>query len=254
MEASTMSLSKYVTLIVLVFGLFTQTVAFASKDGFAPVSGFARSFIMGSEISNATITIVETGEKIKTDNHGKFGPFDYPIGKPITLVIEKWGYHTTQSATVIVPAEGLTGPYNNITFQVPSSESYYLLSTIVGAKEDPESCHVAVTITAYHKNMDDDPQGEKDATITLARRTENKPFYFDIFRSGPLKGKTNPFTKGLTQTSDDGGLLIFNLPPQDKPYTITATKPGVLFTESQFLCRKGMFINISPPRGPMALQ
>ncbi len=250
-----MSLSKFITLILFALALLTQTAAFASKEGYAPVSGFARSFIMGSEISNATITIVETGEKIKTDDHGKFGPFDYPIGKPITLVLEKWDYHTTQSATIIVPPEGLTGPYNNITFQVPSREAYFLLSTIVGAKENPDACHVAVTITAYHKNMDDDPQGEADATVSLsAPHPEQSPFYFDIFQSGPLKGKTNPFTKGLTKTSDDGGVLLFNLPPQDKPYVISATKPGVLFTESQFLCRKGMFINISPPRGPMALK
>lgn len=246
--------SKFLTIILCLFALLTQTSAFANKEGYAPVSGFARSFIMGSEIANATITIVETGEKTKTDNHGKFGPIDYPIGKPITLVIEKWGYHTTQSATVIVPPEGLTGPYNNITFQVPSVESYYLLSTIVGATENPQACHVAVTITAYHKNMDDDPQGEEGATVSLAAHPEQPPFYFDIFRSGPLKGKTNPFTKGLTSTSEDGGLLIFNVAPQDKPYVITATKPGVLFTESQFLCRKGMFINVSPPTGPMALK
>lgn len=249
-----MKLSKFLAVISFATILFIQPAAYASKEGFAPVSGFARSFIMGSEIANATITIVETGQKIYTDNHGKFGPIDYPIGKPITLMLEKWGYHTTQSGTIIVPPEGLTGPYNNITFQVPSSESYYLLSTIVGASEDANACHVAVTITAYHKNMDDDPQGEEGATVNISTRTDQPPFYFDIFRSGPLKGKTNPFTKGLTRTSEDGGVLIFNLPPQDKPYTVTATKAGTLFTEAQFLCRKGVFVNISPPRGPMALK
>lgn len=249
-----MSLSKFITALLFTLVLLFQASAYASKPGYAPVSGFARSFIMGSEIDNATITIVETGEKIKTDYHGKFGPFDYPIGKPITLVIEKWDYHTTQSATIIVPPEGLTGPYNNITFQVPSREAYYLLSTIVGANEDPNACHVATTITAYHKNMDDIPQGEENAIINVVGHPDQQPFYFDIFHSGPLKGKTNPFTKGLTQTSEDGGVLIFNLPPQDKPYTITATKGGKIFTETQFLCRKGMFINLSPPQGPMALK
>lgn len=237
--------------------IFLMTVianAFASKEGFAPVSGFARSFIMGTEIADATITILETGEKIKTDHHGKFGPFDYPIGKPITLMLEKWGYHATQSATIIVPREGLTGPYNNITFQVPSTEAYFLLSAIVGAKEDPNACHIATTITAYHKNMDDDPQGEENAVVSLSGHLDQPVFYFDIFSSGPLKGKTNPFTKGLTATSEDGGLLIFNLPPREKPYVMTAAKPGVLFTETQFLCRKGAFINISPPQGPMALR
>jgi len=170
------------------------------------------------------------------------------------LVLEKSGYHTTQSVTTIVPPEGLSGPYNNITFQVPSREAYYLLSAIVGANEDPNACHIAATITAYHKNMDDIPQGEEAATIKVIGNRDRAPFYFDIFHSGPLKGKTNPFTKGLTQTSEDGGVLIFNLPPQDKPYILTATKAGKMFTEVQFLCRKGMFINLSPPQGPMALE
>src|SRR3990167_10817024 len=120
MEANIVSLSKFLALFLFALALLTQSTAYASKEGYAPVSGFARSFILGSEIANAAITIVETGEKITTDNHGKFGPIDYPIGKPITLMLQKWGYHTTQSATVIVPPEGLTWPYNNITFQVPS--------------------------------------------------------------------------------------------------------------------------------------
>lgn len=245
---------KHLFILFLLYSLLNGVNCYAGRPGFAPVSGFARSFIMGSEIGNANITIVETGKIIKTDNHGKFGPFDYPVGKPITLMLVKSGYHTTQSATVVVPPEGLTGPYNNITFQVPSSEAYYLLSTVVGAKEDPNACHVAATITAYHKNMDDDPQGEADATVSLRGYTEQPTFYFDIFQSGPLKGKTNPFTKGLTKTTEDGGLLIFNLPPQEKPYVMTASKAGVMFTEIQFLCRKGMFVNISPPQGPMAVQ
>ena len=102
--------------------------------------------------------------------------------------------------------------------------------------------------------MNDDPQGEVGATVTINGRRVDKPFYFDIFKSGPLKDKTNPFVKGLTSTSEDGGLLIFNLPPQGKPYIISAEKPGVMFTQAQFVCRKGMFINLSPPLGPMALK
>jgi len=244
-----MEFRKVLAIATLTFT--TQTIAMVQT---APVSGFARSFIMGTEIANATITILETGEKIKTDKHGKFGPINYPIGKPITLQLEKWEYRTTQTGTFIVPKEGLNGPYNNITFQVPSIESYYLLSAIVGASEDPNSCHVAATITAYHKTLDDDPQGEADATVTLSARLPAPAFYFDIFQSGPLKGKTNPFTKGLKKTSEDGGLLIFNLPPQDRLYTISAEKAGVMFTQAQFWCRKGAFINLSPPQGPMVLK
>ncbi|RDI36461.1 carboxypeptidase regulatory-like domain-containing protein [Aquicella lusitana] len=229
---------------------------FAANNGTAPVSGFARSFILGTPLSDATITILETGEKIKTDKQGHFGPIQYPVGKSITLVFEKFGYKTTQSGTVIVPPAGLTGPYDNITFQIPSIETYYLLAGIVGAKIDENSCHVTSTIIAYHKTLDDIPQGEAGAKVTLTPYVNETPFYFDIFKNvpGPLKDKTNPFTKGLTETSEDGGVAFFNLPPRDEPYTISAVKSGVVFTEAQFLCRKGAFINISPPRGPMALK
>ena len=57
----------------------------------------------------------------------------------------------------------------------------------------------------------------------------------------------------LTLLALDAFSARFNLPPRDEPYTITAVKEGVSFTEAQFICRKGAFINVSPPRGPMAL-
>jgi hypothetical protein len=219
----------------------------------APVSGFARSFILDRPIPHAVITILETGKKIMTDERGSFGPFQYPVGQPITLQLEKFEYKTTQTATVIVPPEGLTSPLNNMTFQVPSIESYYLLATVVGAKEDENFCHLAATITAFHKTMEDCPQGEIGATVSISPSVNETPFYFDVFRSGPLKDKTNPFTKNLTQTSEDGGVLIFNVPPSDKPYTITARKNGIVFSQATFTCQKGVFINVSPPLGPMAL-
>ena len=240
---------------IFLFFLFTifSTFCFAkSNENKAPISGFAQEFIFDTPLSDATITILETGQQIKTDKAGHFGPFDYPIGKPITLIFEKWNYKTTQSATIIVPPEGLTGPYDNITFQVPSIETYYLLASIVGAKIDEESCHLTTTITAYHKTMEDVPQGEPNANIILFPYVNEIPFYFDIFKSGPLKGKTNPFTRDLTQTSEDGGVALFNLPASELPYTISAAKAGIIFTQATFICRKGMFINISPPRGPMA--
>lgn len=242
------------------YRIFTSCIAAAliaapcyAKEDFAPVSGFARSFILGTELSGATITVLETGLKIKTDNHGHFGPFLHPVGKPITLLFEKWGYKTTQSGTQIVPREGLTGPHDNITFQIPSLETYYLLAAIVGADFDENSCHVVATITANGKTLDDDEQGEPEAKVTLTPFVNETPFYFDIFKDGPLKGKTNPFTKGLTLTTKDGGIGFYNLPPRDEPYTLSAEKNGVAFTQAQFICRKDVFINISPPRGPMAL-
>lgn len=224
-----------------------------AKPTTAPVSGFARSFVLGKKIANATITILENGHKLYTDKNGNFGPFQYPIGKPITLQFEKWGYKTTQTATIIVPPEGLTGAYDNITFQVPSIVTYHALAKIIGAPIDDNSCHVTTTITAYHKTLDDYPQGISDTVVTIKPAMEVTPFYFDIFTTGILKGKTNPFTRGLVKTSEDGGVAFFNLPPSDQLYVISVTKKGMRFSEAKFLCKKGAFINISPPNGPTEL-
>lgn len=238
--------------VVLASLLFASQLACASDDIMAPISGFAREFILGTAITNATVTVLETGQKIVTDNHGNFGPFPYPVGKPITLTIEKWGYKTTQTGTIEVPPEGLNGPHNNITFQVASLPTYYLLNAIIGGKMDENKCHLVTTVLAYGKTMDDDPQGEVQAKVRITPAVDEIPFYFDVFKDGPLKGKTNPFTKGLTATSEDGGVGYYNLPPSDQPYSITAEKDGVTFTTAKFICRKDTLINISPPQGPMA--
>lgn len=216
----------------------------------APVSGFARSFIFSSPIEGGVVTINETGQTFTTDSQGHFGPIEYPIGKPITLTFSKWGYKTTQSATIIVPKEGLTSRYTNITFQVPSIQTFYILSKIIGAKVNDEDCHLTTTITRYHKTMDDIPQGLPGARLVVSPPVQTKPFYFDIYRSGPLADKTDPFTKGLTETSEDGGAAIFNLPARAEPYLLTAEKHGVKFSKVLFLCKKGVFINLSPPQGP----
>lgn len=221
-----------------------------AEPGMAPVSGFARSFIFGSPLSGATITINETGKTFTTNEEGKFGPFNYPIGKPITLTLTKWGYKTTQSATLILPPEGANGRYNNLTFQVPSVQTFYLLSKVLGATVDDESCHLTATITKFHKTMDDIPQGMPGAEIVVSPQGHEKPFYFDIITQGPLTNKTYPFRNQLTQTSDDGGVAIFNLAPRQQPYTITAKKPGVKFSKVLITCKKGAFINLSPPQGP----
>ena len=48
----------------------------------APVAGFAQSFLLGMQLGDAKITILETGEKFRTDKTGHFGPFQYPVGEP----------------------------------------------------------------------------------------------------------------------------------------------------------------------------
>ncbi len=239
----------------IILGSSLSAAAYAeAKAELAPVAGYSQSFLMGTRLANGTVTVLETGEKFRTGRRGHFGPINYPVGKPITLQFEKWGYKTTQSATIVVPRDGLTDPYHNVTFQIPSVESYYLLAKIVGATIAENSCHVTATITAFHKTMEDVPQGEEGAVVTLTPAISQQAFYFDIYQSGPLKGKTNPFTHGLTQTSEDGGVAFFNLPPRDEPYVMSAIKAGVKFSKVSFLCKKDGFVNLSPPIGPMVIR
>lgn len=194
----------------------------------ALVSGFARSFISGQPICNATITILENQKlKFTTDASGKFGPFEWPIGQPITLVCEKtgsfWsGYKTTQTATLIVPPEGINNEdyLKNVSFQVPSNMAYKLLSLTMGISENTEACQIAATITPPNTTMDDIPQGIEGVKVTLTPGI-HEPFYFGMF---PVIHKTNPCIRTLSSTSLDGGVAFPNVPPGD--YTLEATKEG----------------------------
>ena len=248
------ALSKLSLVLMTASLLSMGSLPVAAANETAPIAGFAQSFLLGTRLANAKVTVLETGQEFYTDKVGHFGPFDYPVGKPITLQLEKWSYKTTRTSTVIVPPGGQTGPFENITFQVPSIITYYLLANIVGATIDDNSCHVTATVTAYHKLLHDIPQGMPGATVTIKPAVDENPFYFDLYKSGPFKGKTNPFTRKLAKTSEDGGVAFFNLPPSDKPYVMTAKKDGVKFTETLFMCEKGAFINISPPKGPMEMK
>ncbi|KTD43189.1 hypothetical protein [Legionella parisiensis] len=223
----------------------------------ALVSGFARSFISGQPIADATITVLENNNlKFKTDSSGKFGPFEWPVGEPITLVFEKpgsfWsGYKTVQTATLIVPPEGIHDEnfLKNISFQVPSNVAYQFLSFAMGETEDPKACQIAATITPPNTTMDDIPQGVEGVTVSLSPKVDAKTFYFGIF---PFIHKTNPFIKTLKATSLDGGVAFLNVPPGD--YIMKAEKGNIPFSEVKIKAREGMIVNASPPQGPTMLQ
>ncbi len=227
------------------------------KEGYALVSGFARSFISGAPIADATITALENAQiRLQTDANGQFGPIEWPIGEAITLVCEKsgsfWsGYKTTQTPTFIVPPEGIndSNMLKNISFQVPSNMAYRLLSIAMGISEDPECCQIAATITPPHTTMDNIPQGVEGVTASLSPCVNSRPYYFSMF---PLLHKTNPFIRSLNATSLDGGVAFTNVPPGD--YILTAEKNNIPFSTVHIKARKGVVINASPPNGPTMLQ
>ncbi|STX51005.1 Uncharacterised protein [Legionella busanensis] len=221
------------------------------------ISGFARSFLSEKPIADATITVLEDENlKFKTDSKGLFGPFEWPVGQPLTLVFEKpgtfWsGYKTTQTATLIVPPEGInnTNFLKNISFQVPSNIAYKFFSLAMGIKEDPNACQIAATITPPNKTLDDLPQGIEGVTVTLSPAINAKPFYFGIL---PITQKTNPFSRKLTATSLDGGIAFPNIPPGN--YILEAQKDGITFSKVNIKARNGILVNASPPFGPTMLQ
>ncbi|BCA96273.1 hypothetical protein TUM19329_26340 [Legionella antarctica] len=227
------------------------------KIGVTKVSGVVLSFLSGERISGGRITAIEDeGLELCTDSDGKFGPFEWPIGEPITLVFEKtgslWsGYRTTQSATLIVPPEGINDDnyLKNITFQVPSHLACKFLSWAMGVTEDTQACQIAATITPPNTTMDDIPQGVADVEVTLSPKVSNKPFYFGIF---PIIHKTNPFIRTLEATSLDGGVAFLNVPEGE--YTLEAKKRDVIFSAIKIKARKGVLVNASPPNGPTMLQ
>ncbi|WP_454782209.1 carboxypeptidase regulatory-like domain-containing protein [Legionella sp. WA2022007384] len=223
----------------------------------ALVSGFARSFISGWPIADATITVLENEKlKFKTDSSGRFGPFEWPVGEPITLVFEKpgsfWtGYKTIQTATLIVPPEGINNEnfLKNISFQVPSIMAYQFLSYAMWKTEDPHTCQIAATVTPPNTTMDDIPQGVEGVTVSLSPKVNAETFYFGIF---PIVHKTNPFIHKLKSTSLDGGVAFINVPPGD--YIMEAKKDNIPFSKVAIKARKGMIVNASPPLGPTMLE
>ncbi len=218
----------------------------------ALVSGFARSFVSGNAISGGLVWPLGAKEKgVYTDSEGKFS-IEWPIGQPITLVFEKpgsyWtGYKTTQSATLIVPPEGINDKnyLKNVSFQVPSEMAYSFIQWATGFTPTPGKGHVAATVTPPNMTLDDIPQGVEGVKVRLSPAVESTPFYFGIF---PLTHKTNPFDRSLTSTSLDGGILFANVPPGE--YELYAEKEGYVFSSVHINVRADVLINASPPNGP----
>lgn len=61
-------------------------------------------------LADAKITWLETGKVTHTGPDGRFS-FDCPVGSRVTFLFEKFGYHTTQSATLVVPPGGISGRF-----------------------------------------------------------------------------------------------------------------------------------------------
>lgn len=207
----------------------------------ASVQGDAIPFDNGPDgrIAGAEVSILEFPEKkLTTGADGKFVFADLPVGADITLVMTHPDYHPIQTATHVLPDEGL----ERVTFQAVTHAIYEALAAIVDVVPDEAKyCQMVTTVTRVGKSIYDvGAHGEAGVTVTLdpPLPAENGPVYFNA--------SVIP-EKGLVETSEDGGVLYVQVPPGE--YVWTAEKDGATFRALHMKCRAGFLINASPPWG-----
>lgn len=190
-------------------------------------------------IEGAEVGVLEFPDlRVVTAADGHFKFEGLPVGADITLTMQHPDYHPIQTGTHVVPAEGL----QRITFQAVTHAIYDALGAIVMVTPDEANlCQMVTTVTRVGKSIyDPGAHGEADVIVTLdpPLPAESGPIYFN--------SSVIP-EPGLTQTSDDGGVLFVQVPPGD--YTWTASKAGAEFRQVRMKCRAGWLINAAPPWG-----
>ncbi len=98
---------------------------------------------------------------------------------------------------VYVPPGGLVGSHAEMTFQVPLEVTFVAMAMLIPGRIRGDRCHVVVTVAAFNMTMDDKPQGEPDAVLTIDSDELIEPFYFGVF---PFNNDTNPFARHLNST------------------------------------------------------
>jgi hypothetical protein len=208
------------------------------------VSGDAFVFGPSMMLAGATVSILEMPEQTTTtDANGHFAFDALPAGALATFVFDLEGYPRTLTKTFTLPDEGET--IERISFQVPNNAMFALLASVVMIEPDPAACQIASTVTRVGKSVyDEGAHGEAGATVTIdpPLPPELGPVYFNAGVIPEL---------GLTETSEDGGILYVNVPPGS--YRITAEKPGVEIVAVDVVCEPNVLVNPSPPFGLQVL-
>lgn len=242
----------------LALSALTLLAGCARRGAGVPVDVLAHRFGLGGPLAGLSLTALERPLSAVTDASGA-ATVDAAVGERLTLIGTAPGYHRTQAGTVVVPAGGLQGDPQRVVLQVPPEWMYGALRATVPMPWDrplnDSDCILVTTVChAGHPKVSDDAQGEPGAAATLSRggrALPYRPYYFGTF--GRLSNDTNPFARGLTATTLDGGVLWANVPPSTTPYTASATKPGVRFTSAELTCAAaGAFVNAAPNQGPAA--
>lgn len=209
-----------------------------------PVAG-ARIFALGDPSVTLAVTDAQGGAVVHL-----------PPEQEVSLVLEKAGFVSTQSATLVVPAQALCGRDKEITFQILPTWFFAAAKRWLRVPNVPGRRHLVTTVAAQGMTLRDPVQGEPSATIQVTRderAIEVTPIYLGII---PFIHKTDLFTarwRRGTTTSADGGVLLPSL--QLGSYTIKAEAPGRRFGQARAVLRDDSpeLINLSPPWGPQVL-
>jgi hypothetical protein len=226
-----------------------QTGAADSSGGPAEitVSGDAFAFTLPGTpyglIDAATITILEDPSlSVVTDADGHFEITGVAPGSEATFLLARDGFPPARTKTFTIPE---AGELSQVTFQVPDDDLFDALAGVLMIDVDPAACQLVSTVTRVGKSLyDEGAHGEAGATVTLepALAPEQGPVYFN---------ETVIPDPTLTETSEDGGVLFYNVPPG--VYTMSAHKDGVTFESTTMKCDAGVLVNASPPFGLQAL-
>lgn len=264
---------------------FLTSISSCFADTLAPVDVFAEPILSYKPLQN--ITILDATEKASSEENKKyekqvinstlqpivytynstqgFYHFDYPVGGRLNMIFQHAGYQTSQSGTYTITKSGYVDQYGLISWQALPRTLWAVIKNIIlyethtSIKKD--TCQVIMTVSAYHKTLNDDPQGEEGATVQIEPLHGNHSdklydvrYYLDIFMKKPF-----PWP-GLKKTSKDGGVIFVNVKPGN--YKVITKKEGVKFSTPEFKCNpsewKGLnesniVINLSPPQGPTVI-
>jgi hypothetical protein len=197
-----------------------------------------------SVIAGAEVRVLERPDlpPVTTDETGCFWLENLHAGDELTLVLTHDAYFPTQTATLLLPPEGLF----DISIQTPPRAVVWALSLWLLTWLDPETCQIAATVspaggTPYTPGIPG-AQVEIDPPVD----PDSGPLYFFYFDLPNLPPLDLP-VRWLDETTDDGGVLFVNVAPGE--YTLTASMDGVEFTPALINCRPGVLVNASPPYG-----
>jgi hypothetical protein len=209
------------------------------------VSGDAFDFTMGIDhgVANAHVFVLESPTlTTTTDAAGHFVISNVPVGSDVSLVMEHPDFILIQTATIEVPAGGLS----RVTFQAVMPNVRDALAASLSVTIDDTRCQMVTTVTRIGRSVyDPGAHGEAGVTVTI-----DPPL---PATSGPVYFNSSVFPDAsLTETSDDGGVLFTNVPVGT--YTWTATKAGATFAQVRMDCRAGVLVNASPPWGLQRLE